>query len=253
MPNVVRQIVRAGMAVALPRHRFMVSGPRSANAVCLTFDDGPHPEHTPRLLDVLREQGAKATFFMIGREVEKYPHLVRRAIDEGHAVGGHSFSHGNPTTTSARELSDEAERTEQLFEQVLGRRVLLFRPPHGKLTAAKILHLWRAGQSVVLWNVDPKDYNCMSPRDLINRLTTRMLVGGDVVLLHDNMPHAIEALPEVLESARRRGLSFVTAESWVRRVSPSCGRSGRAVASAGAGCRVLAMGGAIRLMECVTL
>jgi len=253
MANPIKQLVRAGMAATLPRRRFMVSGPRSGNAVCLTFDDGPDPEHTPRLLDVLREHGAKVTFFMIGREVEKYPHIVRRAIDEGHAVGGHSFTHGDPTRTTGRQLADEAERTEQLFEKVLGRRVSLFRPPHGKLTALKMWHLWKGGQSVVLWNVDPKDYMCSSPRELTDRLNTRDLAGGDVVLLHDNVRHTVDAMPEVLEGLRGRGLSFVTADSWVKPVMQSCGRGSYAVAAADAGGRVLALGGMVRLMECATL
>ena len=250
MANPIKQLIRAGMAATLPRRRFMVSGPRSAGAVCLTFDDGPHPEHTPRILDVLREHGAKATFFMIGREVEKHPQVVRRVIDEGHAVGGHSFTHGDPTRTTARQLAEEVERTEQLFEQVIGRRVMLFRPPHGKVTAAKMWHLWKAGQSVVLWNVDPKDFECKSPRELTDRLNNRTLAGGDVVLLHDTVPHAIDALPELLGSSRGRGLSFINAHSWVRPESRSSGRRLGAVASVDASCSMLAAGGFLRLMEC---
>jgi peptidoglycan/xylan/chitin deacetylase (PgdA/CDA1 family) len=251
MANPIRQLIRTGMAAALPRRRFMVSGPTSGNGVCLTFDDGPHPEHTPRLLDVLRAHGVKATFFMIGREVEKYPQIVRRVAEEGHAVGGHSFSHAAPGETTARQLAEEVERTERLFEEVIGRRACLFRPPHGKLTGGKMWRLWRAGQGVMLWNVDPKDFACRSPQELAGKLDGRSLRGGDVVLLHDNVPHAIHALPAVIDAARGRGLSFVTAEFWMGRRGSCRGLKDGAVASLELSSRLLAVGGVVHLTECV--
>jgi peptidoglycan/xylan/chitin deacetylase (PgdA/CDA1 family) len=204
------------MAATLPRQRFIVRGPSCTGNVCLTFDDGPHPQHTPRLLDVLKEHGAKATFFMIGRDVEAHPAIVRRALAEGHAVGGHSFTHGEPGATSAKQLVEEADRTERLFEQIIGRRSTLFRPPHGKLTAGKLLRLWRAGQRVVLWNLDPKDFTCRSAAELAGRFSARGLRGGDMVLLHDNVPHAAEILPEIIGSARRNGIEFATVTEWVQ-------------------------------------
>ena len=193
----------------------MVSGPRAATDVCLTFDDGPHPVHTPRLLDVLAECGVKATFFMVGREAERHPQIVRRVAGEGHAVGGHSFSHAAPGETPAAHLAEEVERTERLFEQIIGRRLRLFRPPHGKLTPGKLWRLWRSGQSVVLWNVDPKDFACRSPEELAGKLDGGSLRGGDVVLLHDTVPHAAEVLPGVIAAARRRAVGFATVDEWL--------------------------------------
>jgi peptidoglycan/xylan/chitin deacetylase (PgdA/CDA1 family) len=202
------------MEATLPRRRFMISGPPDSDAVCLTFDDGPHPELTPRLLDVLAESGVRATFFMVGRSVERYPQVVRRILDERHAVGGHSFTHGDPRATSARDLAAEVDRTEELFEKIAGRRSRLFRPPHGKLTPGKLWRLWRGGQSIVLWNVDPKDFECKSAGELRDRLDGATLHGGDVVLLHDTVPHAAQVLPEIIRSARARGLGFTTAADW---------------------------------------
>lgn len=215
MPNPIKQIIRAGMAATLPRRLFMVSGPAGAPDVCLTFDDGPHPVHTPALLDVLAAAGVKATFFMIGQEVEKHPQVVRRVAAEGHAIGGHSFTHSNPSTTPARQLAEEVERTRRLLEQTIGEDVRLFRPPHGKLTAAKARRLWRAGQSIVLWNVDPKDFACRSSGELAAKLDARRLSGGDVVLLHDNLPVAAEALPDVIGGARQGGVGFATVADWL--------------------------------------
>lgn len=217
MADPTNQLLRAGMAAVLPRRRFIVNGPRRATTVCLTFDDGPHPEHTSRLLDVLKGEGVRATFFMIGREMERHPEVVRRIVADGHAVGGHSYSHGEPRATSARELAAEVERSQRVLERITGRRTRLFRPPYGKLTAGKLWRLWGAGQRVVLWNVDPKDFACRSTAELAERWDGSALRGGDVVLLHDNVPFAAEVLPAVVRSARRGGIEFGTVADWVGR------------------------------------
>src|SRR5262249_22133542 len=91
----------------------------------------------------------------------------------------------------------------------------LFRPPHGKLTAGKLLRLWRGGQTVVLWNVDPKDFACRTGEELRAWFGRRPLQGGVVVLLHDDRPHAATALPGLIEATRKRGLRFTTPLPWV--------------------------------------
>jgi peptidoglycan/xylan/chitin deacetylase (PgdA/CDA1 family) len=192
-----------------------VRGPAAAGAVALTFDDGPHPEHTPRLLDVLAGLGIPATFFLIGREAERHPALVQRIAAEGHAVGGHSYTHGDPALTPARQLLDEVRRTRDLLGTILGCPPDLFRPPHGKLSAAKLLRLWVCSQSVVLWNVDPKDFVGPTADAVWDRLRATPPRGGDVVLLHDNHPHAARLVPDLAPVVRDRGLTFTTVIPWV--------------------------------------
>jgi peptidoglycan/xylan/chitin deacetylase (PgdA/CDA1 family) len=209
-----RQLVRSFLAHALPRRVLLVCGPPTSRSVCLTFDDGPHPEFTPPLLEVLKREGIVATFFLIGREAAKYPDLVRRIAAEGHLVGHHSYSHLEPHLISARELLDEVRTTRKLLTGVLGNSPAHFRPPRGKITATKLWSLWRAGQRIVLWNFDPRDWSCRSPRELETRFEERPLQSGDVVLLHDNRPHASRALPAVIEAARKRGLSFDVVSKW---------------------------------------
>src|SRR5262249_55671830 len=92
-PFGIRQHMRGVMAAVLPHRLFLVRGKPRTNSVSLTFDDGPHPEHTPRLLDLLKKHEIKATFFVVGRQAERYPDLVRRMADEGHDVANHSFFH----------------------------------------------------------------------------------------------------------------------------------------------------------------
>lgn len=213
--SLLRQGIRGALAATLPRRLFLVSGPARSGLVCLTFDDGPDPRHTPRLLDVLAEHGVAATFFVIGRNAERHPELIDRIAREGHLLGNHSYSHGEPTGTSARELLEEVKRTGDLLLELTGRTTTLVRPPHGKVTAAKFISLWRAGQTIVLWNRDPKDFARESPVGLRDWFCDHWLSGGDLVLLHDNHPHAAEILPEVIHEARRRGLEFGTVDDWI--------------------------------------
>ncbi len=147
------------MGAALPRRLFMTHGPASSGAVCLTFDDGPHPEYTPRLLQILSELGVPATFFLVGQEAERFPGIVRQIAAAGHVVGNHTFEHRDATSISSESFLAEVDRAKTLLRELSGQEVDLFRPPHGRLTIFTLLGLWRAGQRVVLWNVDSRDYS----------------------------------------------------------------------------------------------
>jgi peptidoglycan/xylan/chitin deacetylase (PgdA/CDA1 family) len=183
--------------------------------VCLTFDDGPHPVYTPRVLDALKAAVVPATFFVVGERAERHPDLIRRIVAEGHALGHHSFTHSAPPLTSAGQLLNELYRTQTVLTAAVAQRPKLFRPPHGKLTARKALGLWRQGQTVVLWNVDPKDFARGSADELRAWFRDHPLDGGDIVLLHDNQPHAAGALVELVTATRARGLTFTTPLSWL--------------------------------------
>ena len=214
-PNWGRQILRRGLAATLPRRLFLTHGPRRGGSVYLTFDDGPDPVWTPLLLDVLRDSGVRATFFVIGEKVERHPGIVRRMAAEGHCVGNHGFHHKSPASTRARELLVEVRRTAGLLGGLLGHEVRLFRPPHGKLTATKLWRLWRARQTVVLWNVNPKDYACATAKEVSDWFGARTLRGGDVILLHDRIPHAIEIVPHLVKETHASGLTFSTVSDWL--------------------------------------
>lgn len=203
------------MSAALPRRLFMTSGPAGSRAIALTFDDGPDPVQTPALLDRLRALELRATFFVIGARVEAHPGLVRRMAEEGHEVGHHSWSHGPPHQTSASTLLDEARRTTELLRQLTGRPGQLCRPPNGKLSPAKLLGLWSLGQSVVLWNRDPKDYRLRGLEEFQGWLGSEPLQGGDIVLLHDNHGLVVPVLDAIAEQAAALGLGFTTPSEWI--------------------------------------
>ncbi|MGD9855180.1 MAG: polysaccharide deacetylase family protein [Planctomycetaceae bacterium] len=196
--NFIRQAVKHAFATMLPRDRFLVNGPvkhvrRHAGdrvEIALTFDDGPHPEWTPAVLEALSDAGWKGTFFIIGERAERYPELVQRIVDEGHALGNHTYTHSPPATISAPAFLDEVCCTRQLIERLTGTTTRLMRPPLGKLTWGKLCGLWNQQQSIILWNVDPKDF-AMSDEWHAREWTASYAPGpGDVVLLHDRLPYA---------------------------------------------------------------
>jgi peptidoglycan/xylan/chitin deacetylase (PgdA/CDA1 family) len=194
--------------------------PGPTDSIALTFDDGPDPDIAPAFLDELRRLGIRATFFVVGHRARARPDLVRRALDEGHAVGSHSDTHPEPWTVPLRALSRDYRRGRQAAEHALGRRVRLFRPPKGHLDGAGAAAVIGAGVRPWLWTVDPGDWRPdVTTEEIVAGLDG--LTGGDVVLLHDAIegplaPSALDrsatlaALPAIAEVAASRGLRFTT-------------------------------------------
>ena len=206
-----RQMIRSALS-HLPNRLFVTHGPRKDNKVYLTFDDGPHPEHTPRLLDELGRLGVKATFFVVGRQVIRYPALVARMAAEGHTVANHTFLHSDLRVMSAAETVFGAEEMRKLLGVLLGRDVRLYRPPRGKIGAGHALGLWRAGYTIVLWSADARDWACQSAEPVRKWAREYPFRGGDIVLMHDRLPYAAEALPDLIARAGERGLMFEAME-----------------------------------------
>jgi len=211
------------LAGLLPPRLLLVRGSQSAAGqplcVSLTFDDGPHPEHTPRLLDALAEAGAQATFFVIGEKARRYPHLLRRIVQEGHELGNHTLSHAEPSQTTAEAFLREVRRTRRLLQDLVGCDTRLVRPPKGELTPAKCVGLWRMGQTIVLWNVDPRDY-AMRLRMEIDRWTGQYRpAAGDIVLLHDMYPFAEFAVRELARAEPLQAVRWVSVSHWLGRPS----------------------------------
>lgn len=198
MASLVRQAVLAVLRATLPRRVMMTRGRRGGRSVFLTFDDGPDPETTPAILDTLARHGAKATFFVVGERVAAHPELVRRMVDEGHAVGGHTYWHRPPASVSAAQMWAEIEATDELLAPMLGGPPRLFRPPLGKLTPGKLVRLALRRRTIVLWSQDPKDYAAESPESICEWFERSPWGPGDIVLLHDTSRATAAALDELL-------------------------------------------------------
>lgn len=147
----------------------------------LTFDDGPHPEFTPRLLEILQKHGARATFFMVGRSAERQPALVQQVVQAGHAIGNHSYDHPSFPLISSRERRIQVRSWQQVVGPA-GQR--LFRPPYGHQSPASRLDLLRLGYQVVTWNVVAQDW-LDHDAGWLTDLLMRKVRPGSIVLLHD--------------------------------------------------------------------
>lgn len=217
--SVLRQAVKQLITACLPAERWLVRGRHAhgidGSAISLTFDDGPHPEITPQVLDRLQTFGWKGTFFVIGSKAEQYPDVIRRIVAEGHEIGNHSWSHSEPSQTSARLLLDEVTATNRLLQHVAGKAAGLMRPPKGELTWNKIYGLWRAGQTIALWNVDPKDYRPDCQIELLRWAAEYEPAHGDIVLLHDAHPNVLTVLDSLQEHRRLVGAETVTLSTWL--------------------------------------
>jgi peptidoglycan/xylan/chitin deacetylase (PgdA/CDA1 family) len=134
--GVIHQVVRRALLSTLPRRLLIDRAPRASGKLYLTFDDGPHPQHTPRLLEQLRTWQLKATFFVVGQEAQRFPSIVRQIVADGHAIGTHSWRHAPAKETTSVQLAEETLRTAALIEKLTGVRTRLFRPPYGALSAA---------------------------------------------------------------------------------------------------------------------
>ncbi|GAB3786458.1 polysaccharide deacetylase family protein [Dyella agri] len=182
----------------LPERLVLVRGPREPGALYLSFDDGPHPEHTPHLLDLLARHGVRASFFLVGQRIEQHPALVERIVAEGHVLGNHSYSHPMFRRLSLREQLDEVERTDRLlagFDRAGPHR---FRPPRGDVSLPLLLAFARRGRNLAYWSYDSLDYQPRPPAELAARLQRRPPVDGDVLLMHDDSNCAAQILAHLL-------------------------------------------------------
>ena len=178
--------------------------------VAMTFDDGPHPRNTPRLLDMLRERNIKATFYVIGRNVDLYPALTRRIVAEGHEIGNHTYTHGNLTKMSDEKVRGELNRCRESIAKATGVQPRTMRPPYGALLQRQ--RSWIHGEygyPTILWSVDPRDWQRPGP----SVVTSRILSGttpGAIILAHDLHAPTVDAMPSTLDGLLRKGYKCVT-------------------------------------------
>lgn len=153
--------------------------------VALTFDDGPSPIWTPQILDELKKSGAKATFFMIGHHVQKYPEVARRVANEGHQIANHGYAHSVLFYYTPDELEEEIKYTEFVIKEITGKTTTCFRPPKALITQREKLKLKAMGYHVVLWSLNSKDWVTFDDKYIV-RYIMRNVQNGDIILFHDS-------------------------------------------------------------------
>lgn len=188
---------------------YLQKGPDSSSAIALTFDDGPAPGVTERILDTLRAHQIRATFFMIGEKVAAAPELARRVLEEGHELGHHTYTHRKLTELSEADVKQELERTDAVFMEMLGRCADWFRPPFGALRQDQAMRVRDRGMRVALWSVDSEDWRGGSGEALTQRIVERVHPGA-IVLGHD-LALTADSLPKILTRLQETGTrDFVT-------------------------------------------
>ncbi|TDU73275.1 peptidoglycan/xylan/chitin deacetylase (PgdA/CDA1 family) [Prosthecobacter fusiformis] len=178
--------------------------------VAMTFDDGPHPSLTPKLLDILKARNIKCTFFVIGKQTKMYPNIIRRMIAEGHEIANHTWTHASLTSRSDEQIRSELQQSEDALVEVANYRPHLIRPPYGAINARiKQLMFSEFGYSTIMWSVDPQDWR----RPGVSVVTSRLVNGahpGAIMLAHDIHPPTIEAMPAMFDQLLAKGYQFVT-------------------------------------------
>ena len=200
------------MAAKVVHRRRFVRRVAHADAVHLTFDDGPHPDATPRILDLLAEHGATASFFVVGQNVDAHPQIVERTLAEGHVVGSHGYLHSHAWRTSPWDTAHDLAQGRTVLAGLGGGELgsQWFRPPFGKLNYGSLRFL---SPRTAWWTVDPFDYECATGDEVLAGVEGRLSPGA-VVLLHDgrldgDSPQpTIDGVRQILEAGRREGLRF---------------------------------------------
>ncbi|MBF6978457.1 polysaccharide deacetylase family protein [Aerococcaceae bacterium zg-BR22] len=176
--------------------------------VALTFDDGPHPEITPQVLDVLKEYNIKGTFFVTGANVERYPELAKRIVDEGHHIGNHSYNHPDLSKLSDAEVLKQLEQTQALIKDATGTTPTMFRMPFGA-GGRRVVHLGQSlGLTSIIWNLDTQDWRSHD-KDAIFEQAMEYLREKTLMLMHDTHQAAPEALRKIIPALIAKGYEFV--------------------------------------------
>lgn len=205
-----------GMSTDVPSHfqGIVISEaklPPEKKVIALTFDDGPWPSSTDKVLDILKKNNIKGTFFVVGQNVKNYPDLTKRVVTDGHTIANHTwhhwYHHMNPQVAAY-----EVANTTDIIYQTTGVKTSLFRPPGGNMRNGVAAYAKSNKYAVIMWSSDSMDYSRPGVPRLINNIFREAKPGG-IVLMHDgggDRSHTVKALPEIISKFRKQGYEFVT-------------------------------------------
>ncbi|ABO51553.1 polysaccharide deacetylase [Desulforamulus reducens MI-1] len=191
----------------------------SKKVVALTFDDGPSELYTSRILDVLKQNETRATFFVVGKRAEKYPAVIKRMVTDGHEVANHTYTHPLSPVKSAK-LTRELDKTDDIVYGIIGRHTQYYRPPGGKCTHSMIDPAVDKGYKVILWTnrEDPKDLSDPGVPQIVSQVVDYVR-NGSIIILHDcggDRSQTVEALPQIIQGVQEKGYVFVTVSELLR-------------------------------------
>lgn len=187
--------------------------------IAITFDDGPHPYFTAKLIDILKQYGARATFLLVGEKAVLQPGLVQAELAGGNSIGNHTFHHVNLTKVPEEDVAIEIQACGDVLEKITHQKPHLFRPPGGDYDLKVAEIMGSLGYTMIMWTDNPGDY--AKPGD--KRIEMRVLSkvdNGAIILLHDGIQETVGALPRILSELKGRGYEFVTIDEMIRSVAP---------------------------------
>jgi len=214
-PKIAKTFITTNISV---EHNNISKAITTEKLVALTFDDGPEAYYTPMILDILKEKGVPATFFVVGRQITAFPEMMKRIVEEGHGIGNHTWHHPDLRKNWSAYVKAEIQSTQQEMQKVVGRKPDLFRPPFGSITKADIALLNELGMRNLMWSVDTLDWSGLSA-DAILEIVHRDISPGGIILQHNFQSNArildgtVEALPRIIDDLREQGYKFVTVQT----------------------------------------
>lgn len=176
--------------------------------VALTFDDGPHPVYTKKLLDGLKQRGVKATFFLIGSSIDGNEEIVKQMKEDGHLIGNHSHTHVQLTKENVQQACEEIDKTNEKIFEITGDYPAYIRPPYGSWSEELECMV---PMTVVLWDIDPLDWKYQSRQRVVKHIL-KYVEDNSIILLHDVYPTSVDAALEVIDTLTAQGYTFVTVD-----------------------------------------
>lgn len=200
--------------------------------IAITFDDGPNPETTPKLLKILEARNIKATFFMLGTNAAAYPDVVRAVAAGGNEIGNHSWNHPQLPKLTLAAADKQIEDTSAAIEAAIGKKPLYVRPPYGAMTPALQQHLvQKYGVTMIFWSVDPLDWKIRDAQSIYDQVMKQVRPGA-IILAHDIHATTVAAMPRVLDALIAKGYKFVTVSELIAMNKPGAPKVVAALAPA---------------------
>ncbi len=191
--------------------RILWNGLMNENQVCLTFDDGPDPVYTPPILEILGKEGVRATFFVLGQQAMRHPELIKQIHSAGHQLGLHGFEHERLFYQPLSYLSDQLERSKTIIEALIREPIQYFRPPFGTFSPRVLKICARLNLRIVLWSLMTYDFDIELPTQSIIHTVNRIIVAGDILVLHDGHRHSyrtVQMLQPMIQIIKDRGFKL---------------------------------------------
>ncbi|MBA3065114.1 polysaccharide deacetylase family protein [bacterium] len=182
--------------------------------VALTFDDGPHPYYTKKILEILNEYSVKGTFFLVGKQAEKYPELVTAIKGAGCEIGNHTYNHPRLIYLSESDVQKEVKSTTLLLENITGEKIKYFRPPGGRYYFNTLENI--SGLEIILWTINTDDIFLSSEKIYEEVITAEE---GDIILMHSGVPQTVKALPRILRYFSKNGITALSVSELRKRKS----------------------------------